>query len=406
MRTLMGLVVLSALVCSCGSRNDGTNGGAAVGERIQRIENGLVAFTPGAPDTTPSPAKLALSGRMAHYKIPGASIAVINNSKIEWVKGYGTLVAGRPAPVTDTSIFQAASTTKLIVSAIALRFVEKGRFDLDTDINAYLQSWKIPENEFTTREKVTLHRLLTHQSGLNRPEGGFSREEGSVPTLAQVLKGEKPATNQPAVVQFEPGSRWEYSNFDFVVIQLLLEEALGKPLNEIAHEIVFDPLGMSSSTLVYPLGPGLAAREAIPHDAEGNPGTPALHPTAVAQGGLLTTPSDLALFTIELVDAYWGKSDRLMSQETARRMFHTEVQLDPRILGFPLGQGLGAFTSGEGQALSFLHPGDNYPGTSSWLVAYPELGQGVVVMTNGAMGNLLAMEIIAALSAEYGWSTN
>ena len=403
MRTLIGLVALSGLLCFCGLGHTQTRAGAAVGEKVERIENGLVAFSPGAPDTGQAREKLTVPQRMAHYKIPGVSIAVINNNEIEWAKGYGMLVAGRPAPVTTTSIFQAASTTKLLVSAIILHFVEKGRFDLDTDINTYLQSWKIPENDFTQKEKVTLRRLLTHQSGLNRPEGGFSREDGSVPTLVQVLKGESPATNKPAVVEFEPGSRWEYSNFDFVVIQLLLEEALGKPLNEIARETVFDPLGMSSSTLVYPLSPDLAAREALPHDAEGNPAAPQLHPTAVAQGGLLTTPSDLALFTIELMNAYQGKSGLLISQETARRMFHTEVQLDPRILGFPMGQGLGAFVRGEGKAFSFLHPGDNDPGASSWRIAYPELGQGVVIMTNGAMGNMLAMEIMAALSAEYGW---
>jgi CubicO group peptidase (beta-lactamase class C family) len=292
-----------------------------------------------------------------------------------------------------------------LVSAIALHFVEKGRFDLDTDVNTYLQSWRIPEDEFTQTEKVTLRRLPTHQSGLNRPEGGFSLEDGSVPTLVQVLKGESPATNKPAVVEFEPGSRWEYSNFHFVVIQLLLEEALGKPLNEIARETVFDPLGMSSSTLVYPLNPDLAAREAMPHDAEGNPAAPQLHRTTVAQGGLPTTPSDLGLLTVELIDACQGRSVRLISQETARRMFHTEVELDPRILGFPMGQGLGAFVRGEGNAFSFLHPGDNDPGASSWLVAYPELGQGVVIMTNGAMGNMLAMEIMAAIAVEYGWPT-
>ena len=406
MRTRPGWVALLSFVLLCALACSQTPQDAGVLEKIARVENGLVAFSPGAPDTGQTREKLTLTQRMAHYKIPGVSIAVINNNKIEWAKGYGTLVVGKPAPVTTESIFQAASTTKLMVSTIALRLVEKGRFDLDTDVNAYLQSWKIPENNFTKKEQVTLRRLLTHQSGLNRPEGGFSREEDSKPTLVQVLKGETPATNKPAVVEFEPGSRWEYSNFDFVVIQLLLEEALGKPLNEIARETVFDPLGMSSSTLVYPLSADLAAREALPHDADGNSATPALHPIAVAQGGLLTTPSDLALLAIELIGAYHGRSDRLISKETARRMFQAEVQLDPEILGVPIAQGLGAFVSGEGKEVSFLHPGDNYPGATSWLVAYPELSQGAVIMTNGAMGNLLAMEIIAALSAEYGWSTN
>jgi CubicO group peptidase (beta-lactamase class C family) len=348
MRTPVSLAVLSVLVLFSGSVHAQTTADAAVGERIGRIENGLVVFSPGAADTGQTSEEFTLSQRMAHYKI--------NKGKIEWAKAYGTLVAGKAGPVTTASIFQAASTTKLVVSAITLHFVERGRFDLDKDVNTYLQSWKIPESDFTKNDKVTLRRLLTHESGLNRPEGGFTLEEGSVPTLVQVLKGESPATNKPAVVEFEPGSRWEYSNFDFVVIQLLLEEALGKPLSEIARETVFAPLGMSSSTLVYPLSPAFATREALPHDQDGNPAAPSLHPTAVAQGGLLTTPSDLGSLAIELIDAYQGRSDRLISRETARRMVHPELQLDPRLLGMPLGQGLGVLVKGEGKGASFLRP--------------------------------------------------
>jgi hypothetical protein len=84
-------------------------------------------------------------------------------------------------------------------------------------------------------------------------------------------------------------------------------------------------------------------------------------------------------------------------------MLSVERQLDPALLGRPLGQGLGAFVGGEGRGSFFLHPGDNEPGATSWLVAYPEPAQGVVIMTNGRLGNLLAMEIVTALAAEYGW---
>jgi len=82
--------------------------------------------------------------------------------------------------VTPETCFEAASTTKLLTSAAALHYLEQGMFDLDEDVNQKLKSWKIPENEFTQNEKVTLHRLLTHQSGLTRPDGGFSEEEGDV----------------------------------------------------------------------------------------------------------------------------------------------------------------------------------------------------------------------------------
>jgi len=67
-----------------------------------------------------------------------------------------------------------------------------------------------------------------------------------------------------------------------------------------------------------------------------------------------------------------------------------------------MGQGLDGFVSGEGDAFAFFHPGDNDPGATSWLVGYPQLGQGVVIMPNGAMGNMLAMEIMAPLSADCG----
>lgn len=84
-------------------------------------------------------------------------------------------------------------------------------------------------------------------------------------------------------------------------------------------------------------------------------------------------------------------------------MFHTEVDLDPSILGFAMGQGLGAFIWEEGENMSFGHPGDNEPGASCWLMGYPALGKGVVIVTNGAKGNLLVLEILPALEEEYDW---
>ena len=75
----------------------------------------------------------------------------------------------------------------------------------------------------------------------------------------------------------------------------------------------------------------------------------------------------------------------------------------PNILGMPLAGGLGVLLHGKGQCLSFLHPGDNWPGASCWLVGFPELGKGAVIMTNGAKGNLLTMGIISAITNEYGW---
>ena len=371
---------------------------------MKGVENSLMVFQPSAPTavTTQPPKLWTLAERMAFHKIPGVSIAVINGNRIDWAKGYGILKAGSPDPVTTKSVFEAASTSKVVTAVLVLHFVQQGKLALDRDVNTYLKSWKIPENDLTKDKKVTLRLLLTHQSGL--PATNFPYDETiGIPTLLQVLKGESPAQNKPAVVESIPGSRWNYSNLGYVVIQQILEDVSGKPFDQIAQEIVFRPLGMTSSTFVYPLKSGLRDKEAMPHDEEGSACEPGMYSSALAQGGLMTTPSDLARFAIELMLACQGKSGRILSQETVRQMFSKELDLDPRMFGFPLGEGLGVFLKGDGKDFCFSHPGSNWPGSTSWWMGYPELGKGVVIMANGAKGDLLSLEILPALTSVYGW---
>jgi len=373
-----------------------------VGQMIRNVENGLLEFSPGSP---PSKKKWSLKERMALQKVPGVSIAVIADNKVDWAKGYGVLKAGSDAAVTPESIFQAASTTKLLTAVLVLSYVEKGKLNLDTDVNAYLKSWQVPENDLTKEKKVTLRLLLTHQSGL--PATNFPHDEkAGAPTLVQVLKGEFPAQNKPAVVEYLPGSKWQYSNIGYAVIQQVLEDVSGKGFPRMAAEIIFKPLGMESSTLVYPLEAKMRPREAMPHNEGGQAGEPGMPPSALAQGGLLTTPSNLARLTIELMLAYQGRSSRLLSQKTVREMFHKELDLDPKLFGFPVGEGLGVMLMGKSGDFAFTHPGSNYPGTTCWLVGYPELGKGAVIMANGAKGDLLSLEILPAISNEYGWPQN
>jgi CubicO group peptidase (beta-lactamase class C family) len=259
-----------------------------VNERIRHMENGLVEFTTPMdmlqPHGTEVKDRRTLAERMAHYRVPGVSLAVICDDELEWAKAYGIQQVGRDRVVTTETLFQAASTSKLVTAALVLHLVEKGILDLDQDVNKYLRSWKVQENEFTAEQKVTLRLLLTHQSGL--PTTNFDQEEDAGdPTLVQVLNGERPAMNRPAVVEYTPGTRWQYSNVGFAVIQQILEDTTDKPFSRLAQEIVFEPLGMKDSTFEYPLRPELRPREAMPHDAEGIAREPAMCPTALAHGG-------------------------------------------------------------------------------------------------------------------------
>jgi len=403
MYKLISLITAFLTIISCSQQKTEQ----LIDQKIHNIENGLVEFTSPtslfqADSVDPGDLK-TLAERMEHYNVPGVSIAVINDFALEWAKPYGILKAGSDAPATTGSYFQAASTSKLVTAAIILHYVEKGILNLDEDVNNYLKSWHMPENDFTEQQKVTLRLLLTHQAGL--PATNFPQQENAGdPTLIKVLKGELPAMNKPAIVEFMPGTKWQYSNLGFVVIQQILEDVISKPFSQIAQETVFEPLGMKNSTFLYPLKQELRAKEAMPHDADGIACEPAMPPTAVAHGGLMTTPSDLAIFTIELMRAYQGLSNRLLSKKTARQMFRKELDLDPRMFGVPISEGLGVMLYGEDENLVFAHPGSNYPGMNCWLIGYPETGRGAIVMTNGEKGEILAMEIISAINREYSRS--
>jgi len=400
----MTFAVLS-IICSCSQERSTSN----IEQRINRVENNLIEFEFSSaanlfqPDSVQLANTKTLAERMEHYKTPGVSVAVVNNNQIEWSKAYGVMDKNTGEPVTTETIFEAASTSKLVTTMIALHFVQKGLLELDTDVNAYLKSWQVPENKFTLEEKVTLRRLLTHQAGL--PATNYNRDQSmGYPTLIDVLNGESPALNNPATPGFVPGTKWQYSNIGYNVIQLLLEDVSGKSFQRIAEETVFKPLGMNNSTFVYPLDPERRKREAKPHDSEGVSCELAMHLTALAHGGLTTTPTDLAIFTNELILSYQGKSEKVLSQEMTELLFTKQCEIDQNSFPLPFTEGLGVFLMGEGRDLLFTHPGSNNPGLLCWLVGWPELGTGAVVMTNGPgimNGLFIAVEIASAIDNEY-----
>lgn len=104
-------------------------------------------------------ASMPIDERMAFYHVPGLSLAVIDDHRVAWAKGYGVMYANDGRPVGSETLFQAASISKPVAALAALRLVEGGALALDADVNQQLRSWQLPENEFTREEKVTLRRL-------------------------------------------------------------------------------------------------------------------------------------------------------------------------------------------------------------------------------------------------------
>jgi CubicO group peptidase (beta-lactamase class C family) len=323
---------------------------------------------------------------MARHHVPGLSIAVIDDYEIAWTRAHGLADAGRRREATPETVFQASSISKAVTAAVALKLVEQGVLDLDGNVNDTLTSWKVPENAFTAQSEVTLRRLLAHAACVNRPEGGFGHDGPPYPTTSNVLNGERPADNAPARVECVPGTEIRYSNFGYVIVQQLVEDASGRPFADVAQEYVFDPLGMASSTFAQPLAKSLEARAAVPHDENGRPRPRSFNPHAVAQGGLWTTPSDLARFLIDFMLAGSTGTSRILSEATSREMLRSQF---PELEGGGF-LGLGFALLGD---WGLVGAGAD-PGFKSLMVGFPDQGGGIVVMLNGEGGELLQLRVL------------
>ena len=333
-----------------------------------------------------------LAARMAALKIPAVSIAVTRDSRIEWTRAYGFRDVEEKLPATPETLFQAASISKPVAAAAALHFVDRGVLGLDEDVNAKLSSWKVPENSFTAKQKVTLRRILSHSAGLTvHGFAGYPAGE-PLPALRQILDGEPPANSAPIRVNLLPGFRWRYSGGGFTVLQQLLVDVIGRPFPDIMKEIVLDPAGMTESAYAQPLPDRLLSRAAAGYTSDGTPvgGRRHVYPE-LAAAGLWTTPADLCKFALEIAAARDGRSDKVLSQKTAQAML--TIEKAPSGLGFML--------DGMGADVRFSHSGGN-AGFLCDLVFFPERGAGMAVMTNSENGSALIAEIERAIAAEYG----
>lgn len=387
--------VATVLFCLCARVEAGEAAPAdaispGLAERIARVEQGLSTriVVKGAPNQ-----KRALAERMAYHQIPAVGIAVIDEGRIAWARGYGVLDATGKRPTTAATLFQAASISKAVTALGALRLVEQGKLSLDGSANAQLTQWKLPDNALTRDRAVTLRMLLNHSAGAT-VHGYHGYATGQpVPTLLQILDGTPPANSEPVRIDVAPGTVWRYSGGGFSVIQLMMTEASKQPFDRYMQAAVLDPLGMTDSTFAQTLPPQWRERAAVAHDGEGRSigGRWHVYPESAA-AGLWTTPTDLARVVIEIQQSQAGKSNKVLSRDMTSTM-----------LTRGLGEyGLGFFVEKLKDTTSFSHSGGN-DGFRTQLYGYTQIGKGVVVMTNGDNGAALIDEVLCSVAAEYGW---
>jgi len=397
--SLMAIAMGACLctICLCkGAHGQGTKGDAKAADEVkarrERVENGIEPVELGKGQ---APVKLSLAELMKAYKDPGLTVAVIDGYKIAWVKAYGTTEFGGSAPVTPRTLFQAGSISKPVAATGMLAMVQQGKLSLDEDVNLKLKTWKVPENEFTKEQKVTLRRLASHTAGLTvHGFPGYDVDE-KVPSLLQILNGEKPTANTPEIrVDFVPGTKWRYSGGGITIEQLLMMDVSGKPFPALMKELVLDKAGMTDSMYEQPLPVAWQSRTATGtyRDGKSVHGKWHIYPE-MAAAGLWTTPTDLAKFVIEIALEKQGQSSKLLSQKMIEEMF-TRPPASPNM---GIGFALPADSPGE-----FGHDGAD-EGFQAKLVMNAYTGQGVAIMANSDYGIAVANEYIRSLAKEYGW---
>lgn len=339
------------------------------------------------------PELMNLRERMALHKVPGVSIAVMQNDEIVLTHSEGVRDTHSNEPVNAETVFQAASISKPAFATILMRYRERHDLDLEADINDQLASWQLPEHDWQGAQDVTLRRLLSHTAGTTvHGFPGYAAGE-DVPTLVQLLNGAGPTNTAAIEVDLQPGTEFRYSGGGTSAAQLVLEDVSGRKLESMAADYLFTPLGMTRSVFAQPLPPAFRDNAAVPYDGSGAAVAGGAHTyAALAAAGLWTTPSDILTWAASVRKAYRGETGQIVSPDSARDM-----------LSNPVGPvGIGFFIDDAGGALSFGHGGSNAGFRSNFFV-YTDSGDGIAVMTNGANGSILIREIIHRAAEIYGW---
>jgi CubicO group peptidase (beta-lactamase class C family) len=352
-----------------------------VDDRIELIENGISA----------EGRKWSITERMEALKIPGVSIGVIHNFKLDWAKGYGYADLAEKREVTESTLFQAASISKSLTGVGVLKLAQENKVKLNEDVNSYLKSWKFPYDENSGEKKITLLHLLSHSAGLNVHGFRGYRNGAALPTVVQILNGEAPANSEAVHSLYAPGTKMQYSGGGTTIAQLLVTDISGKNFSEFMKDEVLGPLEMTTSFYNQPgdeKKPVLATGYLF--DKSEVPGKYQIHPEEGA-ASLWTNPTDLSKYIIETQLALKGKSSKVLNQQ------NTKLRLTP----VHSGAGLGVFLQTIGKGEYFQHGGAN-EGFRALYIGDFEKGNGAVIMVNSE-NNKIIQEILLTVANVYQW---
>lgn len=334
-----------------------------------------------------------IAERLAHYGCPGLAAAVLDDGQVVWSGGFGVTEQGG-RPVDAQTVFSGASISKPLTAVLVMQQVERGVLDLDADVNRFLRGWQVPDSAYTRQQPVTLRHLLSHRAGTTVHGFGGQPPGSALPATLDTLLGRPPANTPPVTVDKTPGGSVRYSGGGYTVAQLLLEESTGRGFAELAQTMIFEPLGMHSSTFAVPVPDPIVARTACGHDASGKPLPGRLSVCAQAgAGGVHVTAADYARFMGAFRDAWLGRHNALLKPTSAQAMVQASAGHE---------FGLGWRVLGSGNTLRIAHGGSN-EGYQCETTCHLPTGRGAVVLTNAVSGAMLYWEVLNTLAELGEW---
>ncbi len=349
--------------------------------RIERVEGEVI---PMFQIEDQDPATFSVEDRLRELDTPGLSVAFVANGEIEWAIAYGMADTLEGRRMDTATLLRVGSISKPVTALRVLQLAEQEEFDLDENVNIYLNSWQLPDNKFTQIEKATIRRILNHTAGLTMwgdPEYHVGDE---IPTLVELLDGQ--GNTGPIRVVKEPGESSRYSNGGYAILQLAITDHDGVSYPETMRENVLDRLRMPTSTFESPLPDEFHSHAATGYWLNGDeieekwPIYPALAP-----GGLWATPSELIQYAIEIQRIYQNKQDGILKYATVVEM---------------LTPGKNNFGLGPQVIESIFGHGGTVEGFRALLIAWKDRPFAVVAMVNSENDRIL-YEVLLAIASEY-----
>jgi CubicO group peptidase (beta-lactamase class C family) len=353
-------------------------------------QSGPGLCTPSLAEIDASVAKTLAQGS------PGMAVAVGKGGRVLLSRGYGFADLEHRAPVTRDTVFSLASITKQFTAAAVLLLAEEGKLKLDEPVSKYVP--ELPQGR-----RVTLYQLLVQTSGIpdyaEDPAGSSTKSVAKTPAemLAWISRLSPP-------LQFEPGSKWAYSNSNYALLGLIAERVSGEPLSAFFQRRLFTPAGLRNTAFDDPA-------DVVPHRARGYR-KDAMAPSGFANadwisptipgpaGGLRSTAGDLLRWSDAL------HSGRILKASSLRRLTRAGLLADGRTTKFGMPEAwqkglnsdyaMGFFLTPTAYGRRLSHGGD-VDGFSTWLAHYPERQVTIALLINSQSADMDKDRIEAAV---------